>query len=66
MEKRKKKREELKLARKLKINFEMPEEKIFERYKSAYPTMEDDKLRDQIRYQKLINEAINKQKRKNH
>jgi hypothetical protein len=46
MEKRKKKREELKLARKLKINFEMPEEKIFERYKSAYPTMEDDKLRD--------------------
>ena len=33
IEKRKKKREELKLQRKLKIDFKQPEEKVLERYK---------------------------------
>lgn len=37
IEKQKKKREELKMARKLKIDMSQPDDKILERYKVVFP-----------------------------
>lgn len=62
IEKQKKKREELKLARKLKIDMNQPDEKIFERYKAVFPEQADEKLREQIKYQKLVHKTIHRRK----
>lgn len=51
---RKKKREELKLQRKLKVDFNQPEEQILVKYKLAYPDTPEEQLAQQIKYQKLI------------
>jgi hypothetical protein len=64
IEKRKRKREELKLQRKLKIDFGQSDDKIYEKYSLAFPEMPEDKIRMQIKYQKLIHDAVNKQHRK--
>jgi len=61
IEKRKRKREELKLQRKLKIDFGQSDEKIYSKYRLAFPEMEEEKLRMQIKYQKLIHDAVHKQ-----
>lgn len=64
MEKRKRKREELKMARKLKIDYTQPTENILQRYKSAYPEAKEEQLLEQIKYQKLVLDALDKEKRK--
>ena len=64
IEKRKRKREELKLQRKLKIDFGQTDDKIYEKYSLAFPEMPEDKIRMQIKYQKLIHDAVHKQHRK--
>lgn len=52
------------MQRKLKIDFGQSDDKIFEKYRDAFPDMPEDKLRQQIKYQKLINQAVKKQNRR--
>lgn len=41
-------------TRKHRINLNQPSEKILARYKEAFPEQNEAKLRDNIRYQKMI------------
>ena len=52
--KRKKKRDELRMQRKFKIDWTKSDDVILERYREVFPDQSDDKLRENIRYQKLI------------
>lgn len=61
--KRKAKREELKMQRKIKLDLGKSEETVLEKYKVAYgDTMGEEKLKEYVYYQKLIHDAKNKQR----
>ena len=64
MEKRKRKKEEARLERKLRIDWSRTDDEILERYKIIYPDQNEEKLRENIKYQKLIIGATTKQSRK--
>lgn len=48
--KRKKKRDELRMQRKFKIDWTKSDDVILERYREVFPDQSDDKLRENIRY----------------
>ena len=50
IEKRKRKREDLKLQRKQKIDFGQSDDKILSKYREAFPEMAEEKLHMQIKY----------------
>lgn len=65
MERRKEKRQVLKAQKKIKIDFSLPVEVLLERYKMAYgDTVEESKLREYIKHQKLIEDAKNNHRNK--
>ena len=60
MEKRKRKKEEQRLERKLRIDWTKSDDEILDRFKAIYPEQSEDKLRENIKYQKLIINATTK------
>ena len=62
--KRQKQREQMSQTRKHRINLNQPSEKILARYKEAFPEQNEAKLRDNIRYQKMIFENNKKPEKK--
>ncbi len=64
IEKRKSKREELKGLRKLKINLDLPHDVLVEKYRLIYTDMEDEKLNNYVKYQKMIHDAKSRHKLK--
>jgi len=52
------------MQRKLKISLDQPDEKILEKYKIAFPEASEQQLADQIRYEKMVHQAVSKKRRK--
>jgi hypothetical protein len=52
------------MQRKNKIDWEMPEETILQRYKEVFPEKSEENLLNNIKYQKLIYEEKRKRKSK--
>ena len=50
IEKRKRKKEEQRLERKMRIDWTKDDSEILERFKAIYPDMSEEKLRENIRY----------------
>lgn len=48
------------MERKLRIDWTKSDAEILERYKAIYPEQSEDKLRENIKYQKLVIEATTK------
>ena len=50
------------MQRKFKIDWDQPDEVILKRYKEVYPEQQEEKLLENIKYQKLIYEKTVKPK----
>ena len=62
--KRRRKWEEQKQIKKLKLDLDQPDDQLLQRYKEAYPGVDEEKLQSQLKYQKMIKDATRGRKKK--